>query len=145
MGLLLFVMGVIHHFKGSKGAWDWEGVPVHDYGNELPGVTVRRFISRQDGSSKIEMRYFELKPGANSNLETHNYDHAVLILRGNGSVRMGNKTFPVKAGDALFVPANEIHQFKADSNKAFGFLCTIIDKGLHESVYGNKKPGKQVC
>ena len=40
-------MGVIHHFEGSKGAWDWEDISVHDYGkhesvygNKKPGKQV---------------------------------------------------------------------------------------------------------
>jgi hypothetical protein len=74
-------MGIIHHFAGQNGSWDWEGVAVEDYTHKLPGVTTRRFISRQDGSHNLELRYFELAPGASSNLEQHLHEHAVLILR----------------------------------------------------------------
>ena len=87
-------MSVIHSFKGVDGGWDWEGVPVLSYGPERPGVTVQRFISRRDKSNNLELRYFELEPGAVSNFESHNYEHAVLVLRGRGTVRLGEQLHP---------------------------------------------------
>lgn len=132
-------MGIIHRFTGSNGSWDWEGVPVQDYGPVLPGVTVQRFISRRDDSNNLELRYFELEPGARSNFEQHNYEHGVLVLRGHGSVRLGNETFPIEFGDAIFVSADEIHQFRAADDGPLGFLCTVLDKELRVSVHGEQK------
>src|SRR5512136_1040671 len=100
------LMSVIHHYRGADGSWDWEGVPVHDYGPERPGVTVRRFISRQDGSRNLEARYFELEPGATSNFESHNYEHAVLVMRGRGSLRLGQEIYSIQFGDAIFVASD---------------------------------------
>lgn len=131
-------MGVIHRFNGMSGGWDWEGVPVHNYGPERPGVTVRRFISRQDGSNNLEARYFELEPGATSNFESHNYEHAVLVLRGRGSVRLGDEIHPIQFGDAIFVPSDEIHQFRAADDEELGFLCTVLDKELRIAVHGEQ-------
>ena len=104
-------MSVIHAFQGVNGGWDWDGVPVLSYGPARPGVTVQRFISRRDGSNNLEVRYFELAPGATSNFESHNYEHAVLVLRGRGVVRLGEQIHPIKFGDAILVSSDEIHQF----------------------------------
>jgi S-methyl-1-thioxylulose 5-phosphate methylthiotransferase len=131
-------MSVIHRFTGSGGNWDWEGVPVHSYGPERPGVTVRRFVSRQDGSSNIEARYFELEPGATSNFESHNYEHAVLVLRGHGSIRLGEEVYPIHFGDAVFVEADQIHQFRAADDDVLGFMCTVLDKELRVTVHGEQ-------
>jgi quercetin dioxygenase-like cupin family protein len=131
-------MSVIHHYCGSDGSWDWEGVPMHDYGPERPGVTVRRFISRQDGSNNLEARYFELQPGATSNHEKHNYEHAVLVLRGRGTVCLGEEVYPIQFGDAIFVASEEIHQFRAAEDAKLGFLCAVLDRELRVTVHGEQ-------
>ncbi len=131
-------MGVIHRFQGSEGGWDWEGVPVRDYGPARPGVNVRRFISRQDRSNNMEVRYFELQPGAVSNFEQHNYEHAVLVLRGRGAVRLGDEFFPISFGDAIFVESDEIHQFLAGEDEPLGFMCAVLDKELRVTVHGEQ-------
>lgn len=131
-------MGIIHRFKGIDGSWDWEGVPLEGYGSDSPGASVRRFISRRDGSSNIEMRYFELQPGAHSNFERHNYEHGVLILRGQGTVRLGTETFPVSLGDAIYIPPDEIHQLRA-GDQVLGFLCVVLDRELRVTVHGEQQ------
>jgi quercetin dioxygenase-like cupin family protein len=128
-------MSTIHHFLTKDGGWDWEGVPVEQL---QPGVTARRFISRRDGSNQLELRYFELEPGASSHDEQHNYEHAVLVLRGRGAVLLGDEVFSVQAGDAIFVEANERHQFKATADEPFGFLCTVLDPELRVTVHGEQ-------
>ena len=131
-------MGVIHRFTGENGGWEWDGVPVRDYGPVRPQVTVRRFVSRQDNSNNLELRYFELAPGACSNFEQHNYEHGVLILRGRGTVRLGEAIYPVQFGDAVFVEADEIHQFRAAEDEPLGFMCAVLDKELRKTVHGEQ-------
>jgi len=131
-------MGTIHRFSGVEGGWDWEDVPLRDYGPARPGVTVRRFISRRDKSDKLEVRYFELQPGARSNFEQHNYEHAVLVLRGRGVVRLGEEVFPIQFGDAIYVEPDEVHTFQAAEDDTLGFMCAVLDKDLRVTVYGEQ-------
>jgi len=121
-------MGTIHRFSGVEGGWDWEDVPMRDYGPARPGVTVRRFISRRDKSDKLEVRYFEL----------HNYEHAVLVLRGRGVVRLGEEVFPIQFGDAIYVEPDEVHTFQAAEDDTLGFMCAVLDKDLRVTVYGEQ-------
>ena len=129
-------MGVIHRFQGGDGEWDWEGVPRTDL---QPGITAQRFISRRDGSDNLELRYFEIEPGARSNHERHNYEHAVLILRGRGTILLGEEIVPVRFGDAVFVESDEVHQFRAAEDEPLGFLCTVLDKELRVRVHGEQR------
>jgi quercetin dioxygenase-like cupin family protein len=131
-------VSIIYTYQGIDGGWDWDGVPVLSYGPERPGVTVQRFISRRDGSNNLELRYFELQPGATSNFESHNYEHAVLVLRGRGTVRLGEQLRPITFGDAIFISANEIHQFSASADEPLGFMCAVLDKDLRFSVHGEQ-------
>ena len=131
-------MSAIHSFIGKNGNWDWENVPVGDYGPSRPGVTVQRFISRQDNSNNMELRYFELEPGACSNYEQHNYEHAVLVLRGRGTVRLDRNTYPIGFGDVIFVSSDEVHQFRASEDECLGFMCAVLDKELRVVVHGEQ-------
>ena len=131
-------MSVIHKFNGSDGSWDWEGVTKLSYGPERPGVTVRRFISRRDKSNHLEVRYFELEPGAVSNFEAHNYEHAVLVLRGHGTVHLDGEDYPIQFGDAIFVDSDAVHQFRAAADDTLGFMCAVLDKELRVSVHGEQ-------
>ncbi len=129
-------MSTVHRFSGQGEAWDWEDVPVEEI---APGVTARRFISRRDGSDHLELRYFELQPGAHSHYEAHNYEHAVLVLRGQGQVVLGETPISVARGDAIFIPADEKHQFRASASETFGFLCTVLDPEFRKGVYGEPR------
>lgn len=129
-------MSVIHRFQGGADSWKWEDVPVEAI---KAGVTGQRFISKRDGSCNLELRYFEIQPGAASNCEKHNYEHAVLVLRGRGTVVIREDVFPVQFGDAIFVDANAKHQFRANKDEPFGFLCTVLAETLRPQVLGEQK------
>lgn len=128
-------MGVIHHATGQNGGLDWEDVPVLAYGAGHPGVTVRRFITRRDGARNFELRYFELQPGAHSNLEHHIHDHGVLILRGRGSVRLGDAVHAIAEGDVVYVLPDEVHEFVAAADSVLGFLCVVLHERLRGLAY----------
>jgi quercetin dioxygenase-like cupin family protein len=131
-------MGTIHKFKGKNGDWAWEDVNLQEYGAAAPGITVQRFLSRRDNSNNMELRYFELQPGAQSNYEKHNYEHAVLILRGSGRVQLGEKQFDLQTGDTVFVESGEVHRFIAGGDGPFGFMCAVLDKELRFTVHGEQ-------
>ena len=131
-------MSVIHKFNEAEGGWDWEGVPVLSYGPQRPGVTVRRFISRRDKSNNLEVRYFELEPGSVSNFESHNYEHAVLVLRGSGTVYLDGEEHRIAFGDAIFVDSDAVHQFRAAPDETLGFMCAVLDKELRATIHGEQ-------
>jgi len=131
-------MGTIHRFRGVNNGWAWEGVPIGNYGAARPGVTVQRFISRQDHSNNLEIRYFEIEPRACSNFEKHNYEHAVLVLRGSGTVQLGEEVHQIGHGDAVFVESDEVHRFVAGPDEPLGFICAVLDKELRYTVHGEQ-------
>ncbi len=114
-------MGVIHRFTGKDGEWNWEGVPLETCVGGVEGMTGRRYITRRDGAYNCEVRYFELAPGVHSNKECHVHDHYVTILRGHGTVLLGEEEFPVQFGDAIYIPPHEVHQLRAAEDELLGF------------------------
>src|SRR5690349_17882981 len=77
-----------------------------------------------DGCQNFAMRRFIVAAGGCTPKHHHDYEHEVLVLSGEG-VAFGNGTEqPVKAGDVVIVPANEVHQFRA-TNGPMEFLCMV--------------------
>jgi quercetin dioxygenase-like cupin family protein len=88
-------------------------------------ITVRWLITKEMGAENFAMRLFEMDVGGYSPFHSHSWEHEVFILEGNGLVigKEGKKQF--KAGDVIFIPKNEKHQFRNNSEKNVKFLCLI--------------------
>jgi quercetin dioxygenase-like cupin family protein len=91
-------------------------------------VNVRWLITREMGAPNFAMRLFEVEPGGHSPFHNHPWEHEVFILEGEGLVVGGKGEKKLKAGDAVFVPPNEQHQFKNNSKKKLKFLCLVPHK-----------------
>jgi len=88
-------------------------------------LNVRWLITREIGAKNFAMRLFEMEAGGHSPLHSHNWEHEIFILEGEGRVVGGKEEKMFKAGDAIFVPPNERHQLKNNSKKTCKFLCLI--------------------
>ena len=88
-------------------------------------VKVRWLITKEMGAKNFAMRVFELEPDGYSPLHKHPWEHEVFILEGKGQLFDGQKATPFQAGDAIFVQADEMHQFKNSSKKLLKFICLI--------------------
>jgi len=88
-------------------------------------IKVRWVISKEMGAPHFAMRVFEVEPGGYSPLHSHDWEHEVFILEGDGIVvsQDGEKKF--RPGDAVFVAPNEKHQFKNDGKKLVKFICVV--------------------
>ena len=89
------------------------------------GVTIRWLISEKDGAPNFAMRLFEVEPGGFTPFHKHSWEHEVFILEGKGILVAEQKSFPLKKDDAVFVPPDEKHQFKNDSDEKLTFICVI--------------------
>lgn len=89
------------------------------------GVRMRMLVGPADGAGVFHMRHFEVRPGGHTPHHTHDYEHEVLILRGQGQVRGEQGDRPCKAGDVVWVPPNEMHQFRNTGSEPLEFICSI--------------------
>jgi len=71
------------------------------------------------------MRKFRIKPKGHTPLHAHNYEHEVYVLQGVGEVRDDKQAIPIKPGSVVFVPPNEVHQFKNVGDEDLVFLCLV--------------------
>jgi quercetin dioxygenase-like cupin family protein len=88
-------------------------------------VNIRWLISKENGAENFAMRLFEIDVGGYTPLHEHDWEHEVFILEGEGFVFDGTKQVPFNAGDAIFVPPDERHQFKQAGTKILRMLCLV--------------------
>src|SRR5262249_10223037 len=109
--------------------WRWHGVPVADYkqaAEHWSGVTRMTLVGGRGEKTAFQVRYFELAPGGFTSLEEHGHEHAVIVLRGTGEVRLGEVAHDLNWGDTVYVAPHEVHQFRNPSpSEPFGFLCIV--------------------
>ena len=86
---------------------------------------IRWLIGKDDGADKFAMRLFELGQGGRTPLHTHEWEHQVFILEGEGAVWKEGDNVSLKPGTAIFVPGGEKHCFKNAGQNVFKFLCLI--------------------
>jgi len=89
------------------------------------GATVRWLITEADGAPNFAMRLFELGPGGHTPHHSHPYEHEAFVLEGDGVLVGPDGERPFRAGQVIFVPANEKHQFRNTGGGTCRFLCLI--------------------
>ena len=105
--------------------FNYETVNVKEVEGGACKVKVRWLITKDMGAKNFAMRIFEVEPNGYSPLHRHPWEHEVFILEGEGLLFDGAKTTPFKANDVVFVPSDEMHQFKNTGRKQLKFLCLI--------------------
>jgi len=88
-------------------------------------VQMQLLCGPADGCPNFAMRRFIVAPGGCTPKHQHDYEHEVLILAGTGVVFGNGKEQPLQPGDALYVPANELHQFKNAGSTPLEFICMV--------------------
>ena len=103
----------------------YDAVKAKDAEEGASKLKIRWLITKEMGAKNFAMRLFEMEPGGYSPLHAHLWEHEVFILKGEGSIFDEEKTKKFKAGDVVFVPPHERHQFKNSGRKPLRFLCLI--------------------
>ena len=85
------------------------------------------------------MRYFEIDPGGYSSLEYHRHPHSVIIIRGSGSVVLGDEVHHLQLHDVVFISPETVHQFHADNNDKLGFICIVDRYRDRPTIPGDKE------
>lgn len=92
-------------------------VEAEDAGEGTCKLTVRWLITQGMGAENFAMRLFEMEPEGYSLLHSHPWEHELFILEGGGVVVEGKEERQFRAGDVIFIPPNEKHQFKKQYRK----------------------------
>jgi len=86
---------------------------------------IRCLIGPDDAAPSFSMRQYEVAPGGHTPKHTHAYEHEVFVLEGSGVVLEGEREHPLRSGSAVYVPPNQLHQFRNTGPGLLKFLCMI--------------------
>lgn len=89
------------------------------------GAQMRMLVGPAEGAANFHMRHFEVAAGGFTPHHQHDYEHEILILKGSGIARSEQGERPFRAGDVIWVPANEMHQFRNTGDGPLEFICLI--------------------
>ncbi|HRQ72024.1 MAG TPA: cupin domain-containing protein [Phycisphaerales bacterium] len=95
---------------------------------DMPGVegaSMAVMVGRADGAPNFALRQFRVEAGGHTPRHSHDYEHEVFIVSGSGTILLEGKERPIRAGDVIYVPANEEHQFRAGGPGGLRFLCLV--------------------
>jgi len=98
---------------------------------DVPGVRIRSrslmrwLITEDDGAENFVMRLVEVKPGDERTPHIHPWEHEIFVLKGKGIVKDEDKEIEFGAGDVIFIPPNEPHEFINVGDEDLVFLCMI--------------------
>jgi len=109
-------------------AHDVPALDISD-GKTVVNAVKRVLIGPDQGAPTFIMRLFTLGEGGFSPYHTHPWEHEAFVLAGDGIVKSADGETRVSAGDFIFVPPNEEHQFLNSGYKPFEFLCIIPKRG----------------
>ena len=89
------------------------------------GAEIRLLIHQADGAPNFYMRQFNLAPGGCTPRHSHDWEHEVYILSGSGLLVAQGADRDIHAGDCVYVPPNEEHQFRNPAQGELKFLCVV--------------------
>ena len=112
--------------------YHWDGVERKQYKTDttnFKGVSRYSLLGESDDEWELNMqtRYFEVEAGGYTSLEQHRHPHSVVIIRGSGTLVLGNEIHTIGLNDVVFVSPETLHQFHADKGSELGFIC-IVDR-----------------
>jgi mannose-6-phosphate isomerase-like protein (cupin superfamily) len=120
----------------------WHGVEERGYKSEdgsHSGVTRHRLLGGQpdEAALRFETRYFEVAAGGHTSLERHQHPHAVVVIRGSGSLADAGECVGIRPFDCVYVAPDDVHQFRADRGEPLGFLC-VVDRDRDRPILVSK-------
>lgn len=89
------------------------------------GTTMGVMVGRADGAPNFAMRQIRVEAGGHTPRHSHDYEHEVLVLGGQGTVLLEGAERPIRTGDVVYVPADEEHQFKTVGDEPLRFICLV--------------------
>ena len=102
--------------------------PVIMDGGEVSGIKFYPMITVKDGAPNFAMRLFEIKPNGHTPKHTHEWEHEVFIVSGDGLVFKDGKEIAIDKDTFLLVPKGELHQFIA-GDKGMNMVCVVPNEG----------------
>lgn len=86
-------------------------------------------IGPPQGWTDHTLRVFRIAAGGFTPHHQHGWEHVNYIIKGKGTLTIGDKTQEVTEGAFAFVPPNTMHQFRNVGDGDFEFICIVPNRG----------------
>jgi quercetin dioxygenase-like cupin family protein len=98
--------------------------------NDAGALNVKFYpvITSKDGAPNFALRLFETGPDGNTPYHSHEWEHEVYILEGNGYIVKEKDKIEIEKDDYIFIEPFEKHQFKAGQD-GLKWICVVPNKG----------------
>ncbi len=90
----------------------------------VDGASMAVMVGKGDGAPNFATRLFQVEPGGHTPHHSHDFEHEVFVVSGEGTILLDEDEHPIKAGDVIYVEANRVHQFRS-GNEGMRFLCMV--------------------
>lgn len=108
-----------------KNVEDIEGTNLQKTMDNLKNVEKKVLVGEKEGATNFIMRLFTIGSNGFTEYHTHEWEHEVFILKGEGIIKTKNKNYEVKKGDCIYIEPNEKHQFLNPQERDLSFICVI--------------------
>jgi quercetin dioxygenase-like cupin family protein len=120
----------------KRSVQQMDGISIE--GDGIKGVTMKLLAGTDDSAPTFAMRHFTVEPGGFTPKHDHPWEHEVFVLSGQGEVECDGEVQSVQGGDSLFIPSNNLHQFRNLGELQFEFLCIVpVESECGEPVPGS--------
>ena len=86
---------------------------------------IQWLLSPAGGAPNFALRRFIIAPGGHTPQHSHDWEHEVYILRGEGVVITDQGEVAVGADQAILIAPNESHQFRCSGSDSLEMLCIV--------------------
>jgi len=102
---------------------DVAAIPIRE------GMEKRVVIGPKEGAPNFVMRVFDQAPGASSDYHSHDWEHEVFVLAGEGALVTEEGEMPLRANDVIYVAPYEKHCLTNKGQDTFRFICLVPLRG----------------
>ncbi len=106
------------------------------------GASKRVIFGEKENAPTFVMRVFDVPPGGASADHCHDFEHEVLILKGEGVLRGDWGEMPFAEGSAILLNPDEQHQLVNTGNENLRFMCAVPLRGEAEDCIAGGKSGR---
>lgn len=93
-------------------------------------TSIRWLIGKDSPAPNFYLRQLELEPGGHTPFHTHEWEHEIYVIEGQGQINTtGSTSLKLEKGCFALVMPGEEHQFQNTGDTTFKFLCVIPPNG----------------
>lgn len=89
------------------------------------GVSKRVLAGPDEDAPNFVMRLFEVAPGGRTPNHTHDWEHEVFVVEGEGFAESDEGSRELAPGTAVYVAPGEPHGFVNTGDSVMRFICVV--------------------